>query len=255
MLNRPGLQLVLTDTPGLLVPKNLLETSMRKGADEALHEADAVLVLVSPDTAGDFALPDGLALDPAKCILVINKADAFSRDRGFEVAVKLLETLKLKEVVNISAKKKEGLETLVKLLAERAPEGPALFPEEDLSDMDLRQTAAELIREKALLFTRDEVPHSLAVSIERYHERADGLHEVEAALFVERESQKGIVIGAGGQRLKQISQSARQDLERLAGAKVFLKVWVKVAKDWKKDHNFLKNIGMNPGGKDGKKKR
>lgn len=255
MVNRPGLQLVFTDTPGLLQPKNELEASMRKGAESALHESDAVLLIVSPDTADSLELGEGLKLPADKCILVVNKADAYSKDRSFEVAVKLLEKLKLKEVVNISAKMKEGLDTLLTLLAERAPVGDAMFPEDDLSDMDLRQTAAELIREKALLYTRDEVPHSLAVAIERYHEREDGLHEVEASLFVERESQKGIVIGAGGQRLKQIGQAARQDLEKLAGAKVFLKLWVKVSKDWKKDPKFLKSIGMNPGGSNHEKKK
>jgi GTP-binding protein Era len=249
MVNQPGLQLVFTDTPGLLKPTNALESSMRRGADSALHESDSVLVIVSPDTEKDFDLAEGVQLPAEKSILVINKADAYSRDRAFEMAVRLQEKLKLTTVLNISAKKKEGLDTLLKLLAERAPIGEAMFPEEDLSDMDLRQTAAELIREKALMITRDEVPHSLAVAIERYHEREDGLHEVEAVLFVERESQKGIVIGAGGLRLKQIGQSARQDLERLAGAKVFLKLWVKVAKDWKKDPAFLKSIGMNPGEK------
>jgi GTP-binding protein Era len=249
MVNRPGLQLVFIDTPGLLKPKNLLEKSMRQGADSALAEADTVLVIVSPDTEKDFDLADGVALPPQKSILVVNKVDAYKKDRAFEMAVRLLETLGLKEVLNISAKKREGLDLLLDLLAQRAPQRPALFPEDDLSDLNLRQIAAEIVREKVLLFTRDEVPHSLAVGIERYHEREDGLHEVEAILYVERESQKGIVIGAGGLRLKQIGQAARKDLERLAGAKVFLKLWVRVAKDWKKDQNFLKTIGMNLGAK------
>ena len=224
---------------------------MRQAARSALHDCDLALVVASPDTEGDLQLPPEEALPPDKCILVINKADAYSADRTFQTAVRLLERLKLREVVNIAAKKGDGLDALIQLLAERAPLGEPLYPLDDLSDMDLRQTAAELIREKALLYTRDEVPHALAVAIDSYRERADGLHEIEASLFVERESQKGIVIGAGGARLKQIGQAARQDLERLAGAKVFLKLWVKVAKDWKKDQKFLKTIGMHLGEKHG----
>lgn len=249
MLNQPGLQLIFVDTPGLLDPKNLLESSMRSGADAALADADVVLVVVSPDTVSSLEKLAAIQFPRKKAILVLNKADAFGKDQVFALAVKLLETLGLEEVLNISAKKKQGLEPLLKILAERAPLGEALFPEDDLSDLSLRQIAAELVREKALLCTRDEVPHSLAVAIDRYHEREDGLHEIEAVLYVERESQKGIVIGAGGSMLKRIGESARKEIERLAGAKVFLKLWVKVAKDWKKDPKFLKTIGMQPGAK------
>jgi GTP-binding protein Era len=248
MINRPGLQLVFTDTPGLLKPKTPLESAMRQGVSSALGDADLVLVVVSPDTEKNFPQDTELVLPADKCILVINKADAFGKDRTFGMAVRLLATLGLREVMNVSAKKHQGLDELVEVLAGRAPEGEAMFPEDDLSDLNLRQMAAELIREKALLSMRDEVPHSLAVAIDSYHEREDGLHAIEAVLYVERESQKGIVIGAGGGRLKQIGQAARREIEKLAGAKVYLKLWVKVSKDWKKDRRFLKSIGMGNGG-------
>ncbi len=247
IVNRPGLQLVFVDTPGLLAPGNRLEEAMLAGATDALKDADLVLVIASPDTAEGFELPAGVVFPAHKSLLALNKADAYKSDRMLALAVGLLERFGLKEVVNFSAKSGKGLEELVALLSERAPVGPALFPEDDLSDMTLRQSAAEIIREKALMLTRDEVPHSLAVSVERYHEREDGLHEVDAVLYVERDSQKGIVIGAGGKRLKEIGAAARVDLEKLAGAKVFLTLWVKVAKEWKKDREFLKNLGYQVG--------
>lgn len=248
MVNRDKLQLVFVDTPGLLKPGNLLEQSMRDAAVMALEEADWILAIVSPDTEKFLELAEGVSLPPAKTTLILNKCDAYPRDAVFQMALRLLEKLSLKEVINISAKKKEGVEDLIHLLALRVPPGPALFPEDDLSDLNLRQSAAEIVREKALLFTRDEVPHSLAVEVERYHEREDGLHEVHATLFVERDSQKAIVIGAGGLMLKKIGESARRDLEKLADAKVFLKLWVKVEKDWKKNARFLKNLGFSIGG-------
>ena len=248
IVNRPGVQLIFVDTPGLLTPKNQLEESMHFGAAEALKDADAVLVIVSPDTEKDLSLPEGIVFPPDRTILVINKVDAYKKDRILQLAVTQLESLKLAEVVNLSAKSGQGLEELVALLASRAPEGPALYPEDDLSDMNLRVSAAEIIREKALLLTREEVPHSLAVGIDKYEEREDGLHAITATLYVERETQKGIVIGAKGAVLKAIGTAARKDMEKLCGEKVFLTLWVKVAKDWKKDKNFLKNLGL-PSGK------
>jgi GTP-binding protein Era len=244
IVNRPGVQLVFIDSPGLLTPKNHLEESMRSGSAQALKDADIVLVIASADTEEDLHLSEGIEFSPGKSILVVNKTDAHKKDRVLQVAVALLERLKLDEVVNISAKSGQGLEELVALLSARAPLGAALYPEDDLSDMNLRVSAAEIIREKALLLTREEVPHSLAVIIEKYTEREDGLHEVTATLYVERETQKGIVIGAKGALLKEIGSAARKDLEKLADAKVFLTLWVKVAKDWKKDRAFIKNMGL-----------
>jgi GTPase len=136
----------------------------------------------------------------------------------------------------------------VDLILQGLPEGPPLFEGDQLTDSDMRATAAELIREQALLVCRDEVPHSVAVGITHYHEREDGLHAIDATLYVERESQKGIIIGKSGERLKMIGSRARAQIEALAQAKVFLKLWVKVSKDWKKNPRFLKELGY-PSGK------
>lgn len=247
MVNRGSTQLVFVDTPGLLAPKNAMEESMLATSLEALADADVVLAVASCDTSGGWKLPEGRRLPAEKTILLLNKADAYPKDKVLDHALTLLESLGLKEVVNVSAKKKQGLEELLVLLEGRAPEGPAMFPADDLSDLTLRQSAAEIIREKALIHTRDEVPHSLAVVLDSYREREDGLHEVQATLYVERETQKGIVIGAKGSMLKAIGTDARRDLERLAGAKVHLTLWVKVAKDWKKNRKFLKEIGLLQG--------
>ncbi len=243
MLTHGHSQLVFVDTPGLLDPSNKLEMGMRDRAWDAVSHADIVLLLVSPETASQLFVPEHRHLDPAKTILLVNKEDRFGKQGAFECAVKMLARLKLNEVANISALKGDGLPRLLELLASRAPEGPHLYPADELTDQTMRQAAAELVREKALLFLRDEVPHGLAVEIDTYKEREDGLHDIAATIIVERESHKGIVIGAGGQRLKSIGMAARKDLESLAGAQVNLKLWVKVSPGWKDNMGTLKNLG------------
>jgi GTP-binding protein Era len=240
ILTRPGWQAILVDTPGLLEPSNLLEASMRRGAQEALKDADLVLYLASVDVPASWSAP-GLGKAPALGLLT--KAD----ERQGREALWAALSSRFPRVLEVSARKKTGLKELEAALAGALPEGPALYGEDELTDQSLRQAAAEIIREKALLFTRQEVPHSLAVGIEEYREREDGIHAVTATLYVERESQKGILIGAQGAHLKKIGSAARAELEGMAGAKVFLKLWVKVAKDWKKDAAFLKRLGLSTG--------
>jgi GTP-binding protein Era len=208
------------------------------------------MLVLSPDTEEAFEAFKGLPLDPKCCTLVLNKADAFSKDRVLELSVRTQENLGLAEIINVSAKKGSGIEALKDLLLSKSKESGWIFEGDEISDLSLRQCAAEIVREKALLLTRNEVPHSVAVRVEAYREREDGLHEVEATLFVERESQKGIVIGKGGQMIKAIGQAARKDLERLAGARVFLGLNVKVEKKWKEKQTFLRELGISTGGSD-----
>jgi GTP-binding protein Era len=244
ILTRPGWQAVLADTPGLLEPANLLEESMRKASLQAIEDADLVLVLASWDVPRSHALPAGLKLDPSVTAVVLNKSD--SAPEKDQAALKL-KLASLPRQFEVSARKKTGLAALEQWVAENLPEGPAQYGEDELTDQNLRQAAAEIIREKALLFARQEVPHSLAVEVEDYKEREDGIHEITATIYTERESQKGIVIGKKGALLKKIGSAARQEIENLAQSKVFLRLWVKVREDWKKDAAFLKRVGYSLG--------
>lgn len=244
--NSGSTQIAFVDTPGILKPSNLLEQGMRDSALEAIQEADWVLALASPDTEKDWVLPEGFILPPQKCSLVLNKADAFPKEVMLACAIRLVERFHLREVLNVSALKKKGLDEVKALLESRAPKGPWLFPEDEYTDQTLRQSAAEIVRERALMLLQKEVPHSLAVAIESYKEREDGLHEIEATLYIERESQKPIVIGRGGSMLKKIGTESRLAMEKLAGAKVHLKLWVKVRKNWKEEKAFLKELGLGP---------
>jgi GTP-binding protein Era len=247
VLNLPDAQAVLIDTPGLLEGANALEWGMRQQALETLRDADLVLLLVSTDTRK--------AWDPAKlprlpkdrCAVVVTKADIGGQASAEALAAEVAQALGVERHLAVSALKKKLL-PLVDLILRSLPEGEPIFEDDQLTDSDLRSLAAELVREQALLVCRDEVPHSIAVGVDHYHEREDGLHAIDATIYVERESQKAIVIGQGGQRLKQIGSRARVEIEALAQAKVFLKLWVKVAKDWKKDPRFLKELGY-PSGK------
>jgi len=242
-------QAVLVDTPGLLEGRNALEWGMRQQAMATMRDADLVLALVSRDTRQAWLGPSAPRLPRRRSVVVVTKSDEGRSADAEALAVEMAEALGgVERRLAVSALKRRGLDALMDVIRESLPEGPALFPEDQLTDSSLRDAAAEIIREKALLLCREEVPHSLAVGIDLYKEREDGLHEVHATLYVERESQKGIVIGKDGERLKAIGTRARADLERLAEAKVFLKLWVKVQKDWKQNPGFLKELGY-PSGK------
>lgn len=248
VLNLPGAQAVLVDTPGLLAGSNALEWGMRQQALENLRGADLALLLVSRDTAKAWTAADLPPLPRGRCAVVATKADLGGQAAAEELARSTAQALGVERHLAVSALKARLL-PLVDLILRSLPEGPPLFEDPDqLTDSDLRTAAAEMVREQALLVCRDEVPHSVAVGVDQYLEREDGVHAISATLYVERESQKAIVIGKGGARLKQIGTRARAQIEALAQAKVYLKLWVKVAKDWKKDPRFLKELGY-PSGK------
>lgn len=243
ILSRLGWQAVLIDTPGIMQqPANLLEKGMRNSSLDVLKDADVVLYIASSDIELAKQVPQGFQPNPLRTILVLNKSDLSQGQERQELGKKLQEVLGTQEVLEISARKKSGLQALEETLAKHLPEGPALYGEDEITDLTLRQSAAEIIREKALLFTKDEVPHSLAVELEDYREESSGLHRITATLFVERDSQKGILIGKKGSMLKKIGSAARVELEELTQAKVFLTLWIKVAKGWKKDEIFLKRM-------------
>ncbi len=248
VLNLPGAQAVFVDTPGLIEGRDLLERGMRESATRASREADVILWVTAFDVVDLWAKSPRPAVIDKPSAVVVTKSDARSVKTGLELAEQSRLQLGARATFLVSALRGKGLPLLVEWVRGQLPVGEAIFPPDEYTDQTLRQSAAEAIREQALMLFRDEVPHSVAVGVDEYTEREDGLHSISATIYVERESQKGILIGAGGLSLKRLGTQARKRIEKIAGAKVFLKLWVKVSKDWKKDPRFLKELGY-PSGK------
>jgi GTPase len=251
IIHRPEAQLVLVDTPGFHRPRTLLGQRLNDLVIATLSEVDLVILCVPADQKvgpGDRFIADQLTRVAANTpvIAVVTKTDLASRD---VVGARLLELAELgdwAEVVPVSAVDGFHVDLLTDLLLSRLPEGPPLYPEGDLTDSPEQQMAAELIREAALEGVRDELPHSIAVVVEEMGPRAGrtDLLEINAVMYVERESQKGIVIGVGGQRLRDVGTTARAQIEALLGMQVYLDLRVKVAKDWQRDPKQLRKLGF-----------
>ncbi|HNE69282.1 MAG TPA: GTPase Era [Anaerolineales bacterium] len=241
-------QIVFVDTPGIHNPKHMLGEFLNQEAQEALDGVDLILWLVDSSTSPteeDIQIADILSKAARRTprMLVLNKIDMVGADdesaRGEEYA----RLLNQATVMKVSAARRLGLgemlETLIQLLPERPPE----YPEDQVTDLYEREIAGDLIREACLIRLRDEVPHGLAVRIDEFKERENGMAYIAATIFVERESQKGIVIGEGGRMMKTIGSQARKEIEEMGGRKVFLELRVKVSKDWRNDPNALKQLG------------
>jgi len=240
-------QVVLTDTPGFHKPRTLLGARLNDLVGDAVSGVDLVLHVV--DAAAGVGTGDAFVYEQkvrptgAPAICVVNKVDAL---RGRAEVPQLAAAAGIGdyvEVVPISAKLGKGIGMLRGLVIERLPEGPALYPEEMITDQPVEVRLAEIVREKALAVTRQEVPHSIAVVVEEL-ERDDSLVKVHASLVVERDSQKGIVIGRGGETLKTIGSRAREEMELVLGTKVFLDLRVKVLKEWQRDPRALERLGF-----------
>ena len=245
--NRGECQFVFVDTPGLHKARTRLGDYMVNVVRESVSDVDAVLLLVEPiPHVGE---PEGQLIDRIKslgcpAVLAINKADTLpQKDRLLEVIQVYSQAHDFHAVVPISARTGQGVEELLDVLEGFLPEGPQLFPEDMTSDQPERQMMAEIMREKLLLLLDKEIPHGTAVEITRFAERDDEVVEVEATIYCEKDSHKGIIIGKGGGMLKKASTLARQDMERFMGAKVFLKTWVKVKENWRDNPAAIQNFG------------
>jgi GTP-binding protein Era len=240
-------QVMFLDTPGIHKPHHKLGEYMVKTAESALKEVDAILFVVDVNEKkgpGDEYVMNELRKTKTPVILVANKIDKLeSKKRLFSIIESYTKLFDFAAVVPISALTDSDFKGLLKEIKERLPEGPKYFPEDMITDQPERIIAAEMVREKVLHSTRDEIPHSIAVEVEEMKERNDNMVFIRATIYVERESQKGIVIGAKGALLKQIGKEAREDLEGLLGNKVYLDLWVKVKKDWRNKDTFLKQFG------------
>ena len=247
VLSTEDYQVVFTDTPGFHKPRTLLGTRLNQLVGEATQGVDVVLQVVDAQAGvgrGDaFVFERQVGPVPGAKYCAVNKLDAV---RGREEVPQLQAAADLgawDEVVPVSAKTGRGVGVLLDLIVARLPEGPAYYPADETTDQSLEVRLAEIVREKALALTRQEVPHSIAVVVDEL-EIEDGLTKIHASLIVERDSQKGIVIGKGGETLKTIGSRARQEMELVLGGKVFLDLRVKVLKEWQRDPKALQRLGF-----------
>ncbi|KIL46032.1 GTPase Era [Jeotgalibacillus campisalis] len=241
-------QLIFIDTPGIHKPKHKLGDFMIKMATNTFREVDLILFMVNVDEGlgrGDEFIMDLLKDVKTPVFLVLNKIDTIHPDKLLPMIDQYRTRQTFQEVVPISALEGNNVETLLEQILENLPEGPQYYPADQITDHPERFIISELIREKALHLTREEIPHSIAVSIEKISkEEGKELINVMATIIVERDSQKGIVIGKRGAMLKEIGQRAREDIENLLGSKVYLELWVKVQKDWRNKASNLRDFGF-----------
>ena len=247
VLNRGECQFVFMDTPGLHRARTRLGDYMVKVARDSVADVDAVMLLVEP--IPHVGGPEEELIERIKAlgvpsVLVINKIDTVKKDELLSVMQAYGEKHSFNAILPVSARNGEGLEELLQVLGEFLPEGPQLFPEDMVTDQPERQVMAEILREKLLLCLDKEIPHGTAVELVRFVERErDEVIEIDATIYCEKESHKGIIIGKGGSMLKKISTLARQDIERFMGAKVYLQTWVKVKENWRDNLNLIHNFG------------
>lgn len=243
-------QVVFLDTPGIHKPKNKLGEIMVKAATDAFSNVDLILFVVDSSRKigpGDRRIMEDLRGSKTPIVLVINKIDQIEdKDELFDI-IKMYDYEKMfKEIVPISALKGKNVKTLINVIKEDLEEGPKYFPDYMVTDQPERVLIAELIREKVLHYVDDEVPHGVAVEIERMKARKDKeIIDISAVIYCERDSHKGIIIGKGGRKLKGIGKSARQDIELLLGSQINLQLWVKVKENWRNLQNYINNFGLN----------
>lgn len=248
VLTRENAQVVFLDTPGIHKPKHKLGEHLVEVALGTLKEVDIVLFLTeanNPPGAGDRYILEQLKGIKTPVFLVLNKIDLISKEELIEMIAQYKDLYSFAEIIPVSALKGENTARLTEVLIDYLPEGPQYYPEGVITDRPESFIMSELIREKVLHLTSEEVPHSVTVVIDHLAERPNDLVEVHATIYTERDSQKGILIGKGGSMLKKIGQLAREEMERLLGSRVYLKLWVKVKKDWRNQINQLKNFGYH----------
>ena len=239
-------QFILLDTPGFIKPRNRLGDYMVNVVKESVTDVDCVLFLIEPVPEigpGEAALLDRIRESGVPAVLVINKIDTVEKESLLPVIAAWTKVFDFDSVVPVSAKNGDGLDILLAEMQKYASEGPHLFPDDSITDQPERQICAELIREKILRSVEKEVPHGTAVEISRFSERANGILDIEATIYCEKPSHKGILIGKNGSMLRQIGAEAREEIEAFLGAKVFLQTWVKVKENWRDSEIQLRNFG------------
>ncbi|MDU5570252.1 MAG: GTPase Era [Peptoniphilus harei] len=244
-------QIIFLDTPGIQRPKNKLGEFMLTESKESINEADVITYIV--DTSKRIGKAERSIIDILKeyegklpIILLINKVDTIKKDELLEIISMYAKEEIFNEIIPISAMKNDGVDVYIETLKKYLKPGPMYYPEDMITDKNERFIVAEIIREKGLRYLNEEVPHGLAISIEKFKKREDkNIYDIEANIYVERDSHKGILIGKGGSMLKRIGTEAREDAERLLDGKVNLQIWVKVEKNWRERDNLVKRFGYD----------
>ncbi len=245
ILNSEDYQIVFSDTPGILEPNYLLQEKMMDFVKATLEDADAVLFISDLSEAYmDETILEKLSAIKAPLIVVLNKIDLSSTDEINKLVHGWKKKLKPLAVIPVSALKKFNTEKIIEAILELLPEAPPYFPKDSLSDANERFFVSEIIREKIMLHYQQEIPYSAEVMVEAFKEE-EKIVKIAATVFVERDSQKGILIGKGGEDIKRIGIEARIDIEKLLGKKVFLELFVKVEKEWRKNENKLRRFGYS----------
>jgi GTP-binding protein Era len=252
ILTLPAAQAVFVDTPGIHKARSKLGEYMVDRATAAIPDADLVLFLVDvsepPGRADEIIAQMIGEVADAPIILVLNKIDLTGEEQLAQHAAAYQALVPKAQPAFVSAVRGDGVQELLDRLVEALPEGPPYFPADQLTDTHLRDNAAEIIREKVLHLYEQEIPHSVAVFVEEFKERSEDMTYIRAIIVVERDSQKGILIGQGGSALKRLGQLARPDLEELVGTRVYLDLWVKVWKNWRKNDSMLRRLGYSGDG-------
>ncbi|MFL0247409.1 GTPase Era [Candidatus Clostridium stratigraminis] len=246
ILTKENYQMVFVDTPGIHKPRHKLGEYMVKMAKDTFKEVDEILFLTTPEV--EIGKGDQLILEELKNIdipvfLIVNKIDENSDDRIAQTIKNYSEHFNFTEVIPISAVKGKNVDTLLKIMEDYLPEGPKYYPDDMITDQQERFIVAETIREKALRLLTQEVPHGIAIEVIAMKKDEKDIYNIEATILCEKDSHKGIIIGKGGEMLKKISTYARQDLEKILGTKIYLKLWVKVKKEWRDNSSMLKELG------------
>ena len=253
IVNRPSSQIIFIDTPGIHKPKTKLSETMLETAFTFIGDVDVVLFVTDGTSTeigrGDQKILEKIKEANRKTILVINKIDLVKNKEDLLKLITLYQNeYNFTAVIPVSAEKKENLEIILKEIENNLKEGPAYYDTEEYTDQTLRQLVEEILREKALKLLDDEVPHGIYIETEKMKSRKtrekEDIYDVEAIIYCIRESHKGIIIGRGGSMLKKIASFARQDLEKMLGTKVNLKVWVKVKEDWLNDDRIVKKFKL-----------
>ncbi|MBP1999172.1 GTP-binding protein Era [Paenibacillus shirakamiensis] len=242
------MQIVFLDTPGIHKRQSKLGDFMNQTAFNTFGEVEAVLFLA--DASEGFGGGDRFIIERLKnvntpVILILNKIDKIQPDELLPMIDEYRKRNDFAEIIPISAKLGSNVDTLLQQISKYLPEGPKYYPDDQITDHPEQFVCAELIREKILINTREEVPHSIAVTIEDMKVQDNGVVHISAVIFVERDSQKGIIIGKQGALLKEVGRLARHDIENLLGSKIFLELWVKVKKDWRNQDRVLKDLGFH----------
>lgn len=260
ILTKEETQFVFIDTPGFHKPHNLLGTNMIKAVDSGMSDVDAALLVVDacPDfkldedniPAAEIALLESVKAKKLKCLLAINKIDLLpEKEKLFDIISVYSKQHNFEAVIPLSAKSGDGIDILLKELEKYKKSSPHFFDDEDVTDQPDKVMVAEIIREKLLRILSKEVPHGIAVDLEKFYERdnsaGEPILEVEAVIYCEKDSHKGIVIGKGGAMLKKIGTMARKDIEEFFGIKVSLKLWVKVKEDWRNRQGLIHTFGLD----------